>query len=130
MPTRHVPQSRAERLIAGGRFLLAIASFGAIYFDPLEPSRFPTLTYSLLAAYAAYSLLIAVLTVAMPGSSRRAQLASHLVDLSFFGTVNYMTFGATSPFFMYFVFSIVCAMLRFGRRGTILTAAAALTVFL
>ena len=129
MPTRHLPQSRAERLIAGGRFLLALASWGAIYFDPLEPARFPTLTYSLLAAYACYSLLIGIRSAASPASPHRAQVISHLVDLAFFGVVNYLTAGSTSPFFVYFVYSIVCAMLRFGRRGTMLTAAAALAVF-
>ncbi|MFL6247750.1 MAG: sensor histidine kinase [Thermoanaerobaculia bacterium] len=129
MPTRRVPQSRAERLIAIGRFALAIASFAAIYFDPLEPSRFPALTYSLLGAYAVYSLLTVVWTAAAAGISRRAQVTSHLLDLAFFGAINQLTFGPTSPFFTYFVFSIVCAMLRFGRLGTIRTAVAALAVY-
>jgi len=130
MPTRRIPQSRAERLIAAGRLSLAIASFGAIYFDPIEPSRFPTLANSMLAAYAVYSLAVMLWSAAARETSRRAQLASHLLDLTFFGTINHLTFGPTSPFFIYFVFSIVCAMLRFGRRGTIYTAAAALAVYI
>jgi signal transduction histidine kinase len=130
MTVRRIPQSRAERLIAIGRFVLAIASFAAIYFDPLEPSRFPTLTYSMLAVYAVYSLLTVLWTVAAPETSRRAQVTSHLLDLTFFGAINHLTFGPTSPFFTYFVFSIVCAMLRFGRRGTILTALAAMVVYI
>jgi signal transduction histidine kinase len=124
-----LPQSRAERLIAAGRFVLAIASFAAIYLDPLEPSRSASLTYSLLGAYAIYSLLTVVWTAIAPGTSRRAQWAGHLLDLAFFGTINQLTFGPTSPFFTYFVFSIVCAMLRFGRRGTTHTALAALGVY-
>jgi signal transduction histidine kinase len=130
MNRRTIPQSRAERLIAGGRLALALASFGAIYFDPLEPSRFPAIGYSLLAAYAIYALAIAIWTTAAQSTSFRRQLVSHLIDLMFFGAINYMTFGPTSPFFVYFIFSIICAMLRFGRRGTIMTAAAALVVFI
>jgi len=130
MNRRTIPQSRAERLIAGGRLALALASFGAIYFDPLEPSRFPTIAYSLLAAYAIYAFAIAIWTTAAQTTSFRRQLVSHLIDLTFFGAINYMTFGPTSPFFVYFIFSILCAMLRFGRRGTIMTAGAALVVFI
>ena len=126
---RRIPQSRAERLIAVGRFVLAIASFAAIYFDPLEPSRYPVVTYAMLGAYAVYSLLTVLWAAFAPGTSRRAQLAGHVLDLTFFGTINHLTFGPTSPFFTYFVFSILCAMLRFGRRGTILTALAALAVY-
>ncbi|HEX8169828.1 MAG TPA: sensor histidine kinase [Thermoanaerobaculia bacterium] len=126
---QQIPQSRAERLIANGRFILAIASFGAIYLDPLEPSKYPAFTYSLLAAYSIYALVIALRTAAAAMTSARWQVASHVIDLMFFGTINYATFGPTSPFFVFFVFSTICAMLRFGRRGTILTALLAIAVF-
>jgi len=129
MDHRGVPQSRAERLIAVGRFVLAVASLGAIYLDPLEPARFPALAYGLLIAYSVYALLAVGWSFYAAGISRSAQIASHLVDLTFFGTINFMTAGPASPFFTYFVFGITCAMLRFGRRGTIYTAAAAAIVF-
>ena len=129
MVTR-LPQSRAERLIAVGRLVLALASLWAIYLDPLEPALFPALTYTMLAAYAVYALLVLVWTLIARETSSRWQVVSHLIDLTFFGTINHMTFGPTSPFFIYFIFSMLCAMLRFGRPGTIATAAAALIVFI
>ena len=126
-----IPQSRAERLIALGRAVIAAAAFGAIYIDPLEPSLHPTTTYVLLGAYAAYALVFAVWTiVTSAGSSRTVRIGSHVLDLAFFGAVNYLTAGASSPFFVFFVFSIVCAMLRFGRRGTLNAAVAAFIVFM
>lgn len=130
MPAHRFPQSRAERLIAVGRLVLAVASLGAIYLDPLEPSRQATLTYALLAGYSIYALLVALWTAAAPTTTRLTLLLTHAIDLTFFGTINYMTFGPTSPFFVFFVFSIICAMLRFGRRGTIITAAGAVLVFI
>jgi signal transduction histidine kinase len=130
MSQRLTPQSRAERLIAVGRLALALASLAAIYFDPLEPSRFPAFTYGLLVVYAVYALAVAIWSVAAHVTTQRWLLVSHLIDLTFFGTINYTTFGPTSPFFIYFVFGIICAMLRFGRRGTMLTAAGALIVFI
>jgi signal transduction histidine kinase len=129
MATRSFPQSRAERLIALGRFVLAIASFGAIYLDPLEPSRNPALTYSLLAAYSTYALAVVLWNIAASTTTYRTMVASHVFDLLFFGTINATTFGPTSPFFVFFVFSILCAMLRFGRKGTFYTAGLAVLVY-
>ena len=129
MTDRRFPQSRAERLIALGRLVLAVASFAAIYLDPLEPARFAALTYALLAGYSIYSLAVALWTLAARSTTRVRLVTSHTIDLMFFGVINYMTFGPTSPFFVFFVFSIICAMLRFGRRGTIVTALVAVAVF-
>jgi len=126
---QRVPQSRAERLIAACRLTLAVASLVAIYLDPLEPSRYPATTYTLLMSYSLYALGVMAWTAAEQTTSRRRLLASHLLDMTFFGLINYMTAGPTSPFFVYFVFGIICAMLRFGRRGTLMTALAAIFVF-
>jgi signal transduction histidine kinase len=131
MPEDLIPQSRVERLIAAGRAVIAAAALGAIYVDPLEPSLHPGATYALLVGYALYALAFAGWTLVAPaGNARALRLGTHLFDLAVFAAVNYLTAGASSPFFVFFVFSIVCAMLRFGRRGTFYTAAAAFGTFL
>src|SRR3954471_13522551 len=128
MHEQWIPQSRAERLIASGRSVLAIASLGAIY---LEPAALPRLTWWLLGAYTLYALGFLVWTLFGPaGFAARFSIGSHVLDLVVFGAINYLAAGDSSPFFVYFVFSIVCAILRFGRRGTVLTAVTALVVFL
>jgi signal transduction histidine kinase len=125
-----IPQSRAERLIALGRAVIAAAAFGAIYIDPLEPAMHPQAIYALLT-YTVYALVFAVWTIVAPvGSSHAVRVGTHVVDLAFFGAINYLTAGASSPFFVFFVFSIVCAMLRFGRRGTLNAAVAAFVIFM
>jgi signal transduction histidine kinase len=123
-----IPQSRAERLIASGRSVLAAASLGAVY---LEPTDHPQLTWWLLGLYTLYALCFVIWTLFGPaGLSIRISIGSHVLDLVIFGAINYLSAGgSTSPFFVYFVFSIVCAMLRFGRRGTMITAVAAFLVF-
>lgn len=130
MLKRYVPQSRSERLIAISRFALAIAAAVAVYLDPLSPTRNASLAYTLLVLYAVYAFVVMVAAMFAHGMSRRAQWISHCGDLLFFAVINQMTSAATSPFFIYFLFSIVCAMLRFGRRGTILTAVVAGAIFL
>jgi signal transduction histidine kinase len=130
MASQRFPQSRAERLIAIGRFVLAVAALGAIWLDPLEPAQSSSLTYALLAGYSVYALAVVLWNVAASTTTRRALLTTHVLDLVLFGVVNATTFGPTSPFFVSFVFSIGCAMLRFGRRGTVLTAGLAVVVYI
>jgi signal transduction histidine kinase len=55
------------------------------------------------------------------------RLGSHAFDLTFFILFVYFTAGPSSPFFAFFVFSLVCATSRWQWRGTLWTAAVALT---
>ena len=126
MSNRRFPQSRAERLIAFGRFVIALTSLGAIYFDPRGVTA---ISYMLLGAYCVYALIAVIHSLMASSSTRRGQLVSHVGDLAFFGVINLVTLGSTGPFFTFFAFSVLSAMLRFGKRGTILTAAAASVVF-
>lgn len=129
MNNSFTPPSRAERLIAFSRLVLALSSLAAVFLDPLEPVGHVRLTYILLGAYAVYASIAAIWTLKEKSGRRRLQLISHVFDLLFFGAINYLTAGSSSPFFVFFIFSIICGTLRFGRRGTAITAAAAAAIF-
>jgi signal transduction histidine kinase len=120
---------RAERLIAAGRLVLAAFSLLAIWFDPTEPSKYAEVTYVLLCVYLAYSLVVAVRVWRSPGPLARLPVVTHTVDLAVFSLFMYLTEGPTSPFFAYFVFSLLAATLRWQWRGTLWTALAALALF-
>lgn len=124
------PRSRAERLIAAGRVVLASFSLLAIWLDPSEPSKYANTAYALLAVYVAYALLIALRVWRSDAALSRLGLATHIFDLAAFSLFMYFTEGPTSPFFVYFVFSLVCATLRWRWRGTLWTAVAALATFI
>src|SRR5690349_13715300 len=127
----YTPESRAERLIAGGRIALAASALIAVWLDPTEPAKYAAIAYSLLVAYVFYSLLVALLVVRAPAPSNWLRLATHGFDLAFFSLFTYFTSGpAGSPFIAYFVFSMVAATLRWQWRGTLWTAVAALVAFL
>ena len=127
MREQWIPLSRAERLIAIGRSVLAIASLGALY---LEPAHVTPSAWEIVGGYALYALCFLVWTIFGPiGIPHSVGIATHTLDLAVFGAINFLTLSGTSPFFVYFVFSIICAMLRFGRRGTVVTALSALCVF-
>ncbi|NJL27948.1 MAG: sensor histidine kinase [Thermoanaerobaculia bacterium] len=128
MDALYAPQSRSERLIAAGRVVLAASSLFAVWLDPSEPAKYAHIAYSLLAAYLGYSVLLAVFVWRLaPGGSWR--LASHGFDLLFFLLFIYFTEGPASPFIAYFVFSLVCATVRWQWRGTLWTALVSLTSF-
>lgn len=130
MRALYTPTERAERLIAAGRLVLAIFSLVAIWSDPATPSRWQGTTYTLLTAYAVYALAAALVSMRRPLLSNRARVISHVFDLVLFSAFIVLTEGPVSPFFLYFVFSVFCATLRFDRRGLIATAVAALAIYI
>jgi signal transduction histidine kinase len=125
----YTPQARAERLIAAGRFILAFASLTAVYLEPSTPAQYQRATYTLLVIYTLYALVTAALTWRSPVPSARWRLASHALDLVLFSVFVYLTEGPASPFFLYFVFSLFCATLRFSWRGILGTGVAAMAIY-
>jgi signal transduction histidine kinase len=123
-------QSRAEFLIAIARLVLAAFSLLAIWLDPSEPRRYEEIAYALLWGYVAYSLLLAMLIVRIHGALRNLPLITQALDLLLFTLFMFFTEGPTSPFFVYFVFSLFCATLRWSWRGTFWTAGIALIMFI
>lgn len=129
MEPLYSPQSRAERLIAAGRVVLAIFSLFAVWLDPAEPAKYADIAYSLLAAYVVYAAAIALLVWRWDAPSHRVALVTHVFDLIFFSLFIYFTWGPASPFTAYFVFALVCATLRWQWRGTLWTAIVSLAMF-
>jgi len=125
----YTPHARAERLIAAGRFVLAFFSLIAVYLEPSTPARFQRATYSLLLIYTIAAAVLVLLESRSPRPSRRWQLASHAIDLVLFSLFVYLTEGPASPFFLYFIFSLFCATLRFTWRGILATGVAAMAIY-
>ena len=130
LPPDYTPHARAERVIAGGRCVLATSSLIAIYLEPSTPARFQQATYALLLIYTLYALALAV--VAWRSTTPMAapwRLILHGLDLVLFSVFVYLTEGPASPFFLYFIFSLFCATLRFSWRGILATAVAAMSIY-
>lgn len=125
----YTPHARAERLIAAGRFILAFASLTAVYLEPSTPAQYQRATYTLLVIYTLYALITALVTWRSPVPSARWRLLSHGLDLVLFSVFVYLTEGPASPFFLYFVFSLFCATLRFSWRGILGTGVAAISIY-
>lgn len=125
----YAPHARAERLIALGRFILAASSLLAVYLEPSTPARYQEQTYTILVVYTIYAAAMVILAWRRPIPAPRWRLVSHVADLVLFSIFIYLTEGPASPFFLYFVFSLFCATLRFSWRGILMTAVAAIVIF-
>lgn len=122
------PRTRAERLVAAGRIVLAVSSLLAVWIDPSEPARHSQIAYGLLVAYVCYSMGVAVLVWRSEAPSEGWRVASHAFDLAFFSLFIYFTAGPASPFNAYFVFALVCGTLRWQWWGAVWTAVVSLLV--
>lgn len=124
---RYQPQARADRVIAVSRFLLALFATMALLLDPdlIPVPLAPPLT--VLTLYGVYALI--VLLVGRHAGTPRLRIAQLIVDFVVFSTVITVTHGAISPFFVFFIFWMFCALLRFGARGVIVAGVATAFVY-
>lgn len=129
MSKNRAPGLRPERLIGTARVFLAVFTLFAVWLDPTEPAKNAELAYSLMAIYGAYSVTVAVMVWRVDALSPRWPLVTHIFDLVFFSLFIFFTEGPGSPFNAYFIFSLVCATMRWQFKGTVWTAVVVLGVF-
>jgi signal transduction histidine kinase len=119
---QYFPQRRVELIIATARIILTAFFLLAIWLDPSDPSLYARHTYVILAGYLIYSLLLGAMVRRWDSIRGRLQVLFHAIDLMVFAVLMFLTEGSSSPFFVYFVFMVVCATLRWRQRGTLWTA--------
>jgi signal transduction histidine kinase len=117
-----------ERIIASGRVALAAASLFGVWMDPTEPARYESEVYALHVIFLTYSLGLATFVALRPVGDR-LPIASHITDITFVSVLQYLTLGPSSPFFLYFIFSLFCAAMRWGWQGTLATAGVTLMTY-
>jgi signal transduction histidine kinase len=123
-------QSRAERLISVGRVLLALFSLIAIHLDASRSRLYAHITVPVLAGYLIYALIMAIAAWRLIHVSwDRFGILLHAFDLMVaFAIIMFFAEGPTSPFFVYFVFSVACATVRWQWRGTVWTTIIAFAI--
>jgi signal transduction histidine kinase len=129
--SQYSAQIRAERLISAGRVVLAACALTAVAAAPVDvfhPSR--RIAFPLLGAYALYALVVAAAVWRTPRPLVRTRLATHLIDLVVFAVMYVFEQHVASGFFVFFVFSLLSATLRWQWRGTLFTAVTAFGVAL
>ena len=112
--------SRTERILAGARLVLAIAAFALMIVENAESSRDASQAYRIAALYFLYA--VAVVWIIDRGLMRLESvgLYSQILDTLWFPFILLYTQGENSPFFLYYVFSLITAGFRWGFLETLL----------
>jgi signal transduction histidine kinase len=132
-PGHHVdarPAARLERVLSVGRAFLTVSALTAIYLDPTQPARLATVTYAVLAAYAAYSVLVLAYVHRAPRVSVAQGQVFHGLDVLWTAALTFVSEGPVSPFFLFFLFVVLSAACRWGFLGTVVTTLVTVAVFL
>jgi len=122
------PRVRIEWLIAISRIVLAAGALLAVAVSPADALGTWPLAYA-LAWYLLYSVLVLGLVWTPVRFARGWDLAQHAFDLAAFSLFNYYTDSATSPFFAYFTFLVICGTLRWGTAGAVWTAVVTVALY-
>jgi signal transduction histidine kinase len=130
MPPEVVSQARAERVIALSRLIVAAASLLAVVLDPSAFGQYDAyVTRTLALGYLAAALGLLALLWRATVIRERWQFLIHVFDLAAASLFISLTAGTDSPFFLYLIFALMSAALRWETRGIAWTGAAVLTVF-
>jgi signal transduction histidine kinase len=122
-------QSRTERLIAVARITLVVAALVTLSLDSSQPARYGE-TYVALGIYVVYAVALAALAWRTYLPSSRTLIAVHAIDLLAPAVLVALFEGPPiSPFFVFFVFSLFSATLRWNWPGTVWTGVCALGLF-
>jgi signal transduction histidine kinase len=121
---------RVERVISFARVLVSAIALLAIWLDPPEPARYAPVTYVLAATYVAASILALLWLRRRTTLKRGEALLSHAADIAVAAALTLFTEGPNSPFFTFFVYSLLAAAYRWGLYETLLTTTAAAVLIL
>ena len=121
---------RVERVLAGARVFLAVLAALIVFLDRGDPSLFETSAYTVLAVYAIVAALVLATLKWRPMRVLAWRTAIHAVDVAAAALMTVLTRGPGSPFFVFFIFVLLAAAMRWGPAPTVATGAAATTLFL
>ena len=109
------------------RLILAAAALLIIYIDPTDPNRYIALTYSSITGFTVYSLFIYL------AARRRTNFPTPVmnrliwIDIAWVTALISMSSGSSSVFYFFYMFEIIVACSRGGRKpGLLVTAASSI----
>ena len=111
-----VLKHRSGRVIALARAVLAAVFLFAIWVDPAQPAQAVATTYTVLVFYVIAAGALAALTWRNWWLDARLAAPMQVIDIVVFTLLVVTSDGYTSPFFVFFVFLIVSAAIRWGWR--------------
>jgi signal transduction histidine kinase len=127
MYSEYPPRVRLEWVVATARVGLAAGAFLTAAISPFALNGHWALNV-FLGGYLVYSVLVLALVWTPVKFGAGWDLASHLFDLVTFSALSLLTLEVGNPFYIYFIFLVVSATLRWHTSGAVWTTAAAVAV--
>ncbi len=115
--------SHPERLIRISRLVTSSLGLLAVWFDPTQPTRNVTETYTLLAGYMVYAAYL-VVKPSRHALNHRSHIPGHMIDILILCILAFLSGELASPFYAYFTFALITGAMRWGVRGALITAVA------
>lgn len=117
---------RTERWLATARVFLASSALVAVWLDPSEVKS--AWAYGLLAFYILQGTAIIFLLRSRQQSTPSFRFLVHGADVVWPAVISLVTSGQNSAFFLFFVFVIAAAALRWGLWETVATAVSSVSL--
>jgi signal transduction histidine kinase len=115
-------QLPSGRVIALGRLLMASLFLLAIWIDITQQAHSSRVLYAVLIGYLGFAAVMVAITWRHWWLDAKLGGPAHAIDIGVFTIVVIATEGYSSPFFIFFVFLLLAAAIRWGWRETALTA--------
>jgi signal transduction histidine kinase len=123
LPRSHSGLIGTERVLAFVRLFLALSSLLLLRLKPQE--AFPySWAVALTLVYSAHALGLLATFWSRREISPRTLLGVHAIDIVWAAIIGIFAVGAEGPFFLYLIFALLAAALRWGMRETALTTVA------
>ena len=110
---------RTERIIAGARLVLSIVAIELLLVDSSHLERHSNEAYSAVALYFLYALAVTWIVDRNLMTVSRVGFYTQAADTLWFPIILLYTQGENSPFFLYYVFSLITASFRWGFKETL-----------
>jgi signal transduction histidine kinase len=118
----------AEQVLALARVAMCLACVTASFIGAVAPPPYLSIARALLLAYTGLSLIfLGVFAYASPRPLTVGR-AFHAGDFAWAATLNLLSVGPTSPFFVLFLFCILSAAFRWRLKEALITAAICIAV--
>ncbi|PYV44009.1 MAG: hypothetical protein DMG06_08240 [Acidobacteria bacterium] len=109
---------RTERIIAGARLILSIAAIELFLSDRGQSLQQSNVSYSVVALYFLYSIAVIWIVDRNLMKAKRVGFCTQAIDALWFPVILLHTQGENSPFFLFYVFSLITASFRWGFKET------------
>src|SRR5437867_3035356 len=110
---------RTERIIAGARLILAIAAIELFLSEPSQTFQQPNVAYSVVALYLLYAIAVIWIVDRNLIKVNHVGFYTQAADTLWFPIILLHTQGENSPFFLFYIFSLITTGFRWGFRETL-----------